>query len=107
MFAKFLHFLEQKQFLLYRSLMKRKLNYLRLKYPTFTYKKFDWRLANKDLVISLVYSASDRMFFKSKVKIKNVDRRKTIFLKREVLDNLIFHLGIIEGFFILAAYVFS
>ena len=61
---------------------------------TFYYKKYSYFEKGKNLYISFLFSVGD-IEFNPKVVIKNVSIKRK---KKEVLDNLIFNLGMIEMF---------
>jgi hypothetical protein len=84
---------------------------LRNKYPKFIYKNYFYKILNKDLKISFCFEivlrqAQDNpeqsrrvepgIFFEPKVIIKNVSKEQIVRAGERVLDNLVFHLGLIE-----------
>ncbi|MCD6094585.1 hypothetical protein J7J39_01625 [bacterium] len=69
---------------------------LRKKYPRFIYKKYFYTIVGKDLKIWFGFEIPPSFFFHPKIIIKNVKRERVQKLKKEILDNLVFHLGLIE-----------
>jgi UDP-N-acetyl-alpha-D-muramoyl-L-alanyl-L-glutamate epimerase len=77
---------------------------LQKKYPKFVYESFEYKTANNDLEI--IFSFVLRSFmrrrifsdikFQPKIIIENIDKQKLASIKKSVLNNLIFHLGLIE-----------
>ena len=83
-----------------------KLNYLRKKYPKFIYEKYHYKISGKNLEIFFDFRIKPNIFFRPKITIENIDKKRLakIGLPAEasakagdrVLDNLVFHLGLIE-----------
>jgi hypothetical protein len=71
---------------------------LRKKYPKFIYEKYSWRTSKRNLNISFSFKIKPDIDFKPRVIIKNVPLSKIKSFNKNVLDNLIFHLGLIELF---------
>lgn len=67
----------------------KKVDSLRKKYPQFFYKKYSYKKSGQDLIISFVFETRD-IQFTPQIKIKNVGQLPLI-------DNLVFHLGLIES----------
>ena len=65
-----------------------------MKYSTFCYESYSYEVIEKNLHISFNFSV-DEIKFNPKIVIENVSLSKK---KKEVLDNLIFNLGMIEMF---------
>lgn len=66
---------------------------LRKKHKTFIYKNYEYDFKNKDLNISFDFFIEPNIQFTPKIKIKNIKRKE---LDNEILENLIFNLGMIE-----------
>ncbi len=66
-----------------------KINILRKKHPRFVYKKYSYKVSGKDLIISFLFEIDPGIRFTPKVTIKNIKKNTNI-------DNLVFHLGLIE-----------
>lgn len=73
-----------------------KLHTLRKTYPQFFYRGYSYRVAGKDLKISFDFSVPPDIRFHPKVVIKNVSRADIKRVGETVLDNLVFHLGLME-----------
>ncbi len=73
-----------------------KLQKLRKKYPKFVYENFSYGLSDNDLKIVFSFCIEPDIFFRPEVTIKNVDQKRLKEIGKESLDNLIFHLGLIE-----------
>lgn len=71
-------------------------NFLRKKYKKFIYEKYDWQIVNSNLKITFFFSIKPGICFKPTVIIPNVPSNLEKKVEKEVLDNLIFHLGLIE-----------
>ncbi len=69
---------------------------LRKKYPEFVYKKYDYNLINTDLVCDFYYEINPDLNFKHQIIVKNVSVKLFKKLNSKVLDNLIFHVGLVE-----------
>jgi len=73
---------------------------LRKKYPQFIYQDYFYWISNNDLEIFFDFRACPelgrRISFKPKVVIKNIKKSRLKKIKIEVLDNLIFNLGLVE-----------
>ncbi len=70
--------------------------YLRKKYPRFVYKSFGYRFSGKNLEADFEFAVNPDIHFSPKVTIKDVDKGRVEQLKGDILDNLVFHLGLIE-----------
>lgn len=70
-----------------------KLASLRKKYPAFTYESFDYQFNKGNLEISFVFKIEPDIAFKPKIIIKNTPKNR---LTKDVLDNFVFHLGLME-----------
>jgi len=69
---------------------------LRKKYKRFVYKDFSYRIYKNDLEISFDFSIEPDIHFKPKVLLKNIDKKRFKKIKKKVIDNLVFNLGMIE-----------
>jgi len=67
---------------------------LREKYPIFCYEKYSYKMVGNNLHISFSFSVSE-INFNPKIIIENVSLNKK---NKDVLENLIFNLGMIEMF---------
>jgi len=68
-----------------------KLKKLQKKYPRFIYRNYEYEMRGRDLKISFFFEVPPDIKFKPKIIIKNVPR--TVL---ETLDNLVFHVGLME-----------
>ncbi len=66
------------------------------KYPKFIYKNFSYRISGKNLEIFFLFEIKPNIFFKQKVIIENVQKSQMGKVGKRILENLIFHLGLIE-----------
>jgi UDP-N-acetyl-alpha-D-muramoyl-L-alanyl-L-glutamate epimerase len=81
-----------------------KIKELRKKYPKFIYERFDWNIKNNDLEIVFFFALRSftrrRDFsdikFNPKIVIQNIDKKRFAGIRKNVIDNLVFHLGLIE-----------
>src|SRR3989344_913260 len=73
-----------------------KLARLRKQYPVFLYKGYSYKLRGKDLAISFDFRILPDIRFAPKVVIKNVGKENLKRLGKKVLENLVFHLGMME-----------
>ena len=69
---------------------------LRKKYPQFIYQNYSYKISKKDLSIVFDFKIEPNIRFAPKVIIKNIDQKRIAQLDKKVLDNLVFHLGLIE-----------
>ncbi len=67
-------------------------DFLRKKYPKFVYEGYHCSFSGKNLNISFDFKIEPDIRFKPKITIKNVGRP----LRKRELNNLIFHLGLME-----------
>ena len=63
---------------------------LRKKYPKFFYRGYTYKLSEGDLHISFDFAVPPDISFVARVVLKNVPSRKVH------IENLVFHLGLIE-----------
>ena len=69
---------------------------LRKKYPKFIYEKYSSRIVKNNLEIFFDFRIEPDIRFKPKVIIKNVNKPRIKKIGDGALNNLIFHLGLIE-----------
>lgn len=74
----------------------KKLDFLRKKYPRFVYKNYKISHKRGNLEISLNFEIGPDISFSPKLKIKNVSQAQIKKIGKEVLENLVFHLGLME-----------
>lgn len=73
-----------------------KIDLLRKKYPRFVYKDFHYKIKNGNLKIVFDFFIWPDICFQPEILIKNIDKKRFGEIPKEILDNLIFHLGLIE-----------
>ncbi|MCJ7786946.1 hypothetical protein MUP06_01905, partial [Patescibacteria group bacterium] len=73
-----------------------KVEFFRKKYSQFTYESFSSKIFNNDLEISFKFVIEPGITFNPKITIKNIDKKNMGLIGNRVLNNLIFHLGLIE-----------
>jgi len=73
-----------------------KVSFLRKKYPKFIYSGYLYKITDKDLEISFNFFIEPNIHFNPSVIIRNIDKSRLTKLDIEILDNLIFHLGLME-----------
>jgi hypothetical protein len=64
---------------------------LREKYPKFIYRKYSYKINKGNLKISFLFEVPPDIEFEPQITIENVTRKDLV-----ILDNLIFHLGLME-----------
>ena len=69
---------------------------LRKKYPRFVYEKYFWKILNGNLNISFNFRIQPDIKFCPKVIIKNIEKDRVKRMGDRLLNNLVFHLGLIE-----------
>jgi len=74
----------------------KKISSLRKKYPKFVYNNYFYRLKGNNLEISFEFFIEPDIYFKPKVLIRGVNVKRVESIGIEFLDNLVFHLGLIE-----------
>jgi len=70
---------------------------LRKKYPKFVYQNYSWQIGEQGLEISFNFKTEPDICFRSNLLIEGVKNWQIKRVGKRVLDNLIFHLGMIEG----------
>lgn len=73
-----------------------KINTLRKKYPRFVYQDFGWEYARPNLKVWFNFLIEPDLKFQTKIAIKNIPIKRFEKLKKPYLENLVFHLGLIE-----------
>ena len=72
-----------------------KFKILRKKYPKFIYKNYSYRISKNNLEISFNFEIKPNIFFRPEIIIENIDKNLSR-LSLNKLNNLIFHLGLME-----------
>lgn len=80
-----------------------KFNDFKKKYPRFVYESYSWKIAKKDLKIFFLFKIeqiSSRIEpdieFRPEIIIKNIDKKRLETIGDCVINNLVFHIGLIE-----------
>jgi len=76
----------------------KKINTLRKQCPKFVYEGYNYGISGNDFLISFNFQIPPHFSFSPEVKIKNIPSARVSSIKKEVLDNFVFHLGLIEMF---------
>lgn len=76
--------------------MKKSPSFFQKKYPRFIYHNFFYQISNKNLKIFFNFEIEPDIFFKPQLIIKNIPLKRLIQIDKKILENLIFHLGLIE-----------
>ncbi len=74
-----------------------KVETLRKKYPTFVYKDYSYKISENNLEIFFVFEVPPDITFHPRIIIHNISQHRFRKIKKEVLDNLVFHLGLMES----------
>lgn len=73
-----------------------KLNYSRKKYPKFIYEKYSYKISGGNIEIFFDFSINPGIKFRPKIIIENINRKRLSKVGDRVLDNFVFHLGLME-----------
>lgn len=71
---------------------------LRKRYPVFIYQDFKTNLENKGLRISFSYKIKPNLNFSPEILIRGVKKEQIELLDKEIINNFVFNLGLIEMF---------
>lgn len=69
---------------------------LRILYPKFIYKAYKWSIEKDDFLVEFEFSLSEKIVFHPKLVFKNISKENILSLGKEVVDNLVFNLGLAE-----------
>jgi len=69
---------------------------LRRKYRKFIYSKYSYKISGKDLKIFFNFFIEPDIYFKPSLIVKNIDKKRFLNIDKKIIDNLVFHLGLIE-----------
>lgn len=69
---------------------------LRQSHPRFFYRSFHWSLKNQDLVLRFEFVIEPDLRFHPSVTLKDVPINRLRHLPKALIDNLVFHLGLME-----------
>lgn len=75
-----------------------KLTKLREKHPEFVYESFSWNLKGGDLNVEFSFKLKPDIIFKPSLTFENIDAARFASLDKALLDNFLFHIGMIESF---------
>ncbi len=73
-----------------------KLQELIKKYPKFVFEKYSYRISGNNLEVFFDFKIEPDIYFKPEIKIKNISRSSLLKSNFNILENLIFHLGLME-----------
>ena len=73
-----------------------RLERFRKKYPQFVYKDYSFEISNNNLEIFFDFQIKPDIYFKPKIIIENIKKNQLKKIGERVLNNLVFHLGLIE-----------
>ena len=74
----------------------KKIQILRKKYPKFVYQNYFWRISKNNLEILFGFKIEPDIYFRPKIIIKNIDKSQIKRVGEGLLNNLVFHLGLME-----------
>jgi len=77
-------------------MQNQKFKILRKKYPKFIYQDYFYKLKGGNLEISFLFVIEPNIYFQPMIIIKNVKKSQLKMVGDKILDNLIFHIGLIE-----------
>lgn len=75
---------------------KERSSFLRKKYPKFIYQRYSYKIS-KNLEIFFDFLIEPDIRFQPKIIIENINQTQIKIVRESVLNNLIFHLGLIES----------
>ena len=73
-----------------------KVQKLRKKYQKFIYKGYSWKISGNNLKIFFNFQIKPGISFKPAITIKNINKPSIRKIEERVLNNFIFHLGLME-----------
>ncbi|MBI4101349.1 MAG: hypothetical protein HY443_00085 [Candidatus Nealsonbacteria bacterium] len=73
-----------------------KASFLRRKYPKFIYEKYSYKISGNNLEIFFDFRIEPGINFQPKIVIEKIDKKRLAKIGDRALDNLVFHLGLIE-----------
>jgi len=76
--------------------MSNKIKKLREKYSRFIYESYSYKINKKSLAISFNFLIEPGIRFNPEIKIKETNKKRLEEIENNQLDNLVFHLGLIE-----------
>lgn len=72
------------------------LQYFRKKYPQFVFEKYYYKISENNLEIFFDFEIKPDIKFQPKIVVKNIDKKRMAKIGENVLNNLIFNLGLVE-----------
>jgi UDP-N-acetyl-alpha-D-muramoyl-L-alanyl-L-glutamate epimerase len=69
---------------------------LRQKHPKFIYENYSWSLQGSDLIVSFSFKIEPDIVFNPYIKIQAVNPFRLQEIKPEIIENLVFNLGLVE-----------
>ncbi|MCX6764808.1 MAG: hypothetical protein NTU58_03885 [Candidatus Nealsonbacteria bacterium] len=73
-----------------------RIDLLRKKYKKFVYSGYAYKITGEDLKIFFNFFIEPDIYFKPGLTIKNIDKKRFLNIDKKIIDNLVFHLGLIE-----------
>jgi hypothetical protein len=77
-----------------KSLLKTK--ELRKKYPKFIYQGYSYKISKNNLEVFFDFEIPSGIYFKPKIVIKNVKEKQLGKIRKNALNNFLFHIGLME-----------
>ena len=76
--------------------LKSKIKNLRSRYPKFIYNDYSYKVSKNNLEIFFNFEVEPSIHFQPKIIVQNINNSQLEKIEKRVLDNLIFHLGLME-----------
>jgi hypothetical protein len=73
-----------------------KIDFFQKKYPKFIYQNYSQKISGRNLEIFFDFKIEPSINFKPKIIIENIDKKGLASVGDRVVNNLVFHLGLIE-----------
>jgi len=73
-----------------------KIQNFKKKYPRFIYQNYFYKLSKNNLEVFFNFKIEPKINFRPRIVIENVDKKRIKKMGERVLNNLVFHLGLIE-----------
>lgn len=69
---------------------------LRRKHPRFIYESYSWQIKDNNLVVSFNFKTEPNITFNPSITINSINYSKLKELRKDVVENLVFNLGLVE-----------